>query len=201
MASVSPVATTFVLVRHGETDWNRERRFQGHADVSLNGAGRGQARKLADALADESFTAAYSSPLRRALETAEIVAARLGIAVEPSAGLMEVDVGSWSGLTTTEVEQRFPDGFARWVETRAGGWTDGETYDELGVRVVAELHEIARRHPEERVLAVTHGGAIRSVLAVIACVSFASGRVRIGFVENCEVVRVAVRDGEIEAVD
>jgi broad specificity phosphatase PhoE len=195
------VATTIVLVRHGETDWNRERRFQGHADVSLNEAGRRQARALADELADESFAAAYSSPLRRALETAAIIAERLEITFEASDGLMEVDVGSWSGLTTTEVEQRFPDGFARWVETRADGWTDGETYDELGVRVVADLHEIARRHPGERVLAVTHGGAIRSVLAVIAGVSFASGRVEIGFVENCEVVRVAVREGEIEAVD
>jgi broad specificity phosphatase PhoE len=195
------VATTIVLVRHGETDWNRERRFQGHADVSLNEAGRRQAEALTDELAGECFAAAYSSPLRRALETAEIVAARLDLSVQPSAGLMEVDVGSWSGLTATEVEQRFPDGFARWSETRAGGWTDGETYDELGVRVVAELQEIARRHPEEHVLAVTHGGAIRSVLAVIAGVSFTSGRARIGFVENCEVVRVAVREGVIEAVD
>ena len=195
------MATTFVLVRHGETDWNRERRFQGHADVALNDEGRRQAHELADALADETFAAAYSSPLRRALETAEIVTARLGISFEVSDGLMEVDVGSWSGLTTAEVEQRFPDGFSHWAETRAGGWTDGETYDELGERVVADLLEIAKRHTGERVLAVTHGGPIRSVLAAVAGLSFASGRTKIGFVENCEVVRVVVREGKIEGVD
>jgi probable phosphoglycerate mutase len=193
--------TTFVLVRHGETDWNRERRFQGHADVSLNGAGLRQAVALADALAGERFATVYSSPLRRALETAEIVAAHLDIPVEPRGGLMEVDVGSWSGLTTAEVERRFPDGFSLWTETRAGGWTNGETYEELGVRVVRELRELAERHPGERVLAVTHGGPIRSVLAAAAGLSFTSGRAAIGFVENCEVVRVAVREGEIEAVD
>ena len=195
------MATTFVLVRHGETAWNSERRFQGHADVPLNETGRRQAEALADALAGESFAAAYSSPLRRTLETAEIVAARLGIPIEPRDGLMEVDVGSWSGLTTAEVEQRFPDGFSHWAETRAGGWTDGETYEELGARVVRDLRQLADRHPGETVLAVTHGGPIRSVLAAAAGLSFTSGRVAIGFVENCEVVRVAIRDGEIEAVD
>jgi broad specificity phosphatase PhoE len=195
------VATTFVLVRHGETDWNRERRFQGHADVPLNEAGRRQADALADALAGESFAAAYSSPLRRALETAEIVAARLDLSVDASDGLMEVDVGSWSGLTTTEVEQRFPDGFGQWAESRTGGWTDGETYDELGARVVAELFEIAKRHPGEHVLAVTHGGPIRSVLAAAAGLPFASGRAEIGFVENCATVRITIREGEIEEVD
>jgi len=195
------VATTFVLVRHGETHWNREHRFQGHADGSRNETGRDQAHALADALAGERFAAAYSSPLRRAVETAEIVTARLGIAFEASDGLMEVDVGSWSGLTTTEVEQRFPQGFRLWKETWAGGWTDGETYDELGARVVAELLVVAERHAGERVLAVTHGGAIRSVLAAAAGVSFASGRAKIGFVENCAVVRIAIREGVIEAVD
>jgi broad specificity phosphatase PhoE len=195
------VATTIVLVRHGETDWNRERRFQGHADISLNEAGRRQAHVLADALAGEPFAAGYTSPLRRAVETAEIVAARLDLSVDASEGLMEVDVGSWSGLTTAEVEQRFPDGFSTWAETRAGGWTDGETYDELGARVVAELLEIAKRHPGEHVLAVTHGGPIRSVLAAAAGLPFASGRAKIGFVENCAVVRITIREGEIEEVD
>jgi broad specificity phosphatase PhoE len=195
------VATTIVLVRHGETDWNRERRFQGHADVPLNEEGRRQARVLAELLASESFAAAYSSPLRRALETAEIIAERLGIGFEPSAGLKEVDVGSWSGLTTTEVEQRFPDGFGHWSVSRDGGWTDGETYEELGTRVVSEVFELAERHPGERVLVVTHGGPIRSVLAIAAGLPFGSGRSKIGFVENCEMVQVAVREGAIEPVD
>ena len=194
------MATTIVLVRHGETDWNREHRFQGHADTPLNEVGRRQARTLADGLADESFAAAYSSPLRRALETAEIITAGRDLQVEASAGLMEVDVGSWSGLTTAEVERQFPDGFQRW-RNHGSGWTDGETYDELGRRVVSELLVIAGRHPRERVLAVTHGGPIRSALAAVAGLPFDTSRSEIAFIENCAIVRIAVRDGKLEAVD
>jgi probable phosphoglycerate mutase len=194
------VATTIVLVRHGETDWNRERRFQGHADVPLNAVGLAQARELAASLDGERFSAVYSSPLRRALETAEIVAARLGVAIEANAGLMEVDVGSWSGLTTLEVEERFPEGFRRWRE-HGSGWTDGETYEELARRVTSALAEIGRRHPGEHVLAVSHGGPIRSALASAAGLSVDSARSEIRFVENCKAVSIAVRNGKIEAVD
>jgi 2,3-bisphosphoglycerate-dependent phosphoglycerate mutase len=194
------VATTIVLVRHGETDWNRDRRFQGHADVPLNELGRRQARDLADTLASDRFAAAYSSPLRRALETGEIVAARLGIPLEVDQGLMEIDVGSWSGLTTAEVEQRFPDEFGHWRETRAGGWTDGETYPEMGARVISALRDIAGRHPGERVLAVSHGGPLRAVKAAAAGLSFEASRTQIAFVQNCEVVTVAIRDGIVEEV-
>ena len=134
--------TTIVLVRHGETDWNRDNRFQGHADPPLNDTGREQARVLATELSTESFAAAYTSPLRRAAETAAILGAALGIDAVPDGSLMEVDVGSWSGLTRTEVEARFPEGFARWLEY-GHGWDDGETYDELGARVVSGLADIA----------------------------------------------------------
>ena len=195
------MATTIVLVRHGETDWNRERRFQGHADVPLNDEGRRQARELADRLSGARYAAAYSSPLRRAFETAQIIASPLGLEIEPRERLMEVDVGSWSGLTTAEVESRYPEGFRHWSDHRAGGWTDGETYDELGRRDVADLHALATRHPDERLLAVTHGGAIRAVLAAIAGLSFESGRAAIPFVENCAVVELAVRDAKLERVD
>ena len=195
------MATTIVLVRHGETDWNRERRFQGHADVPLNELGRRQARDLAETLAHDTFAAAYSSPLRRALETAEIVAARLGIRLEADEGLVEVDVGSWSGLTIAEVEQRFPDGFRHWREARAGGWTDGETYDEMGTRVLASLHAIAGRHHGGRVLAVSHGGPLRAVRAAAEGLSFEASRTQIAFVQNCEVVTVAIREGVLQEVD
>lgn len=195
------MATTIVLVRHGETDWNRERRFQGHADVPLNDEGRRQALELADRLAGEAYSAAYSSPLKRALETAQILASRLGFEIEQRENLKEVDVGSWCGLTTTEVERRYPEGFRRWARDWSGGWPDGETYDDLGRRVVADLQTIAARHPEGRVLAVTHGGAIRAVLAAIAGLSFESGRSAIAFVENCAVVELAVRGGKLERVD
>lgn len=192
--------TKIVLVRHGETDWNRENRFQGHADTELNEAGREQARMLALELAGETFRAAYSSPLLRAHETASILAASLDLEVESADELMEVDVGSWSGLTRTDIEARFPDGFNRWLEY-GHGWDDGESYDELGARVVSGLLRIAARHPDGNVLAVTHGGPIRSALAAAEGVPFAEARRSIHVVDNCAVVRLAVRDGKLEQLD
>jgi 2,3-bisphosphoglycerate-dependent phosphoglycerate mutase len=194
------VPTTIVMVRHGETDWNRENRFQGHADTELNEAGREQARMLALELAGETFRAAYSSPLLRAHETALILAASLDLEVEPADELMEVDVGSWSGLTRTDIEARFPDGFNRWLEY-GHGWDDGESYEELGARVVSGLLRIAVAHQRGNVLAVTHGGPIRSALAAAEGVPFDEARRSIHVVANCAVVRLAVRDGKLEQVD
>jgi len=188
------------MVRHGETDWNRENRFQGHANTQLNETGREQARMLALELAGENFRAAYSSPLLRAHETALILAGRLDLEVEPADELMEVDVGSWSGLTRTDIEARFPDGFNRWLEY-GHGWDDGESYEELGERVISGLLRIAARHPDGNVLAVTHGGPIRSALAAAEGVPFDEARRSIHVVANCAVVRLAVRDGQLEQVD
>jgi probable phosphoglycerate mutase len=195
------MATTIVLARHGETDWNRERRFQGHADRPLNDAGRAQAAELAALLEGEPFSSVYTSPLLRAAETAEIVAARLGVEVRPHGALKEVDVGSWSGLSVQEVEARYPEGYARWLEKRAAGWDDGETYEELAARVVAGLHEIARGHPDEHVLAVTHGGPMRSARAVALGLSADEIHPRTAPLGNCATYRIAVRDGNLEAVD
>lgn len=191
--------TTIVLVRHGETDWNREHRFQGHADPPLNEVGRAQALELAATLAAESFTRIYSSPLVRAWETAEILAASRGIAVEPHDALKEVDVGSWSGMTVSEVESRFPDGHRRWVESRSG-WEDGETFEELGRRVVSGILALAAQDDGAALLAVTHGGPIRTLQAYMAGRSFAPARSEVGGVANCGVVRIAVRSGTIEPV-
>jgi 2,3-bisphosphoglycerate-dependent phosphoglycerate mutase len=194
------VPTTIVLVRHGETDWNRDNRFQGHADPPLNDTGRAQARALATDLRGERFAAAYTSPLRRAVETAAILVGELALEAVPEASLMEVDVGSWSGLTRSEVEERFPDGYARWLEY-GHGWDDGETYDELGARVLSGLTGIGHVHHGDDVLAVTHGGPIRSALAAAERVPFDEARRSIHVIGNCAVVRIAVRDGKLERVD
>jgi broad specificity phosphatase PhoE len=194
------VSTTIVLVRHGETDWNRDNRFQGHADPPLNEAGRGQARALGAELAGAAFAALYTSPLRRASETARILSGALGLEPRVSDALQEVDVGSWSGLTRSEVEARFPEGYRRWLEY-GHGWDDGETYEELGARVVAGLFRIAADHPHARVLAVTHGGPIRSALAAAAGVDFEEARRSINVLGNCATVEIALRDEILEQVD
>ena len=191
---------TLVLVRHGETDWNRDNRFQGHADPPLNDTGRAQARALAAELRNEPIAALYTSPLVRAAETAAILGEPLGLEPLTDPSLKEVDVGSWSGLTRTDIERRFPDGFARWL-AHGHGWDDGETYAELGERVVAGLLTIGARHADASVLAVTHGGPIRSALAAAESVSFGTARRSIPVVHNCAVVRLAARGGKLERVD
>ena len=192
------MATTIVLVRHGETDWNRERRYQGHADTPLNEAGRAQAAELADTLRGEGLGTVYTSPLRRASETAAIVAARLELDVRPLEALREIHVGDWEGLTVDEVKQRYPESaVADWH----AGWPGGETYDELSARVLPALVGLGDAHPDERVLAVTHAGPVRAALAAAMGLSYDDARPIIGSLANCVAFRLVVREGKLERVD
>jgi 2,3-bisphosphoglycerate-dependent phosphoglycerate mutase len=192
--------TTLILARHGETDWNRENRFQGHADPPLNTTGRQQSTALAETLAEEPIAHIYTSPLRRASETAAIVAGRLGVVVEPVEALREVDVGSWTGLTRDEIAERFPEAYARWLDG-GRGWEDGESYDQLGERVLPALEELAGRHPGEVVLVVTHGGASRVAQARATGVPYEESRRRERVLANCAVSRFAVENGDFRRLD
>ncbi|HEY6583413.1 MAG TPA: histidine phosphatase family protein [Gaiellaceae bacterium] len=188
--------TTILLARHGESDWNQAGRWQGHADRPLTELGREQARALADRLEETELDAVYSSDLARAQETAEIVAATKEVAVTIDPELREVDVGSWSGLTRAEAEQRFPEGFARW-QAGGEGWTDGETYEELAERVVRAIRRIGAEHPAGRALVVAHGGSIRAVHAAALGVDVHTYR-RIQRVEpNATLSAVCVEDGRL----
>jgi broad specificity phosphatase PhoE len=192
--------TTILLARHGETDWNREFRFQGHADPPLNEVGREQAAELSTALGLQALAAIYSSPLRRALETAKVVAAPHRLEPIKVSALCEVDVGSWEGLARAEIEKRFPDQYARWLDG-GQGWEDGETYEEMAERVVAALLELAAAHGGERVLTVTHGGPIRAAFAFAAGSTYAEAR-RLGpTIANAFVAEFAVEDGALRRLD
>jgi probable phosphoglycerate mutase len=190
--------TTLLLARHGETDWNRERRFQGHADPPLNELGRRQAGELAERLRDDCVAAIYSSPLRRAHETALVVGAGLGLPVETRPALREVDVGSWQGLSRDEIEERFPDDFRRWLDG-AAGWSGGETYAALQERVVPELLGLARRHEGQRVLLVCHGGTIRAAQAAAAGLQYADTRRVSGPLGNATILVLRVEEDELRA--
>jgi broad specificity phosphatase PhoE len=146
------VATTLLLVRHGETDWNAEGRLQGHTDRPLNAFGRRQAAELAERLRGERLDAIYASDLVRAQETAEIVGARLGLPVATDPDLREKNWGSWEGLTGDE---------------RAAVEFEGESTEEHRERVMRAVRRIAARHPDGRVLVVTHGGSLRRVQAAL----------------------------------
>jgi broad specificity phosphatase PhoE len=156
--------TIILLARHGQSDWNATRRWQGHADRPLTEKGRTQAQTLAARLEHIELDAVYSSDLRRASETAADVARAQGLELVQSPELREVDVGSWSGLTRAEAEARFPEGFARWREGYPG-WDDGESYEAMTDRVLGTIHGIARAHQDGRVLVVSHGGPIRAIHA------------------------------------
>ncbi|HKP19333.1 MAG TPA: histidine phosphatase family protein [Gaiellaceae bacterium] len=179
--------TTILLARHGETDWNVERRVQGHTDRPLNETGRAQARSLADELAGDEIDVVYSSDLIRAHETARIVADRRGLGVTAIPELRERDFGTWEGLTDDDILARFPDAHHR-------PWGDAETKEEMAQRVMEALRRISAAHGGARVLVVTHGGPLRAVLT--HC-----GVEGIGKILNCQVARVEVVDGHLRAVD
>lgn len=146
-----PLETTLCLIRHGETDWNREGRAQGLEDIPLNETGRDQARRLAARLAGEPWTALYSSPLSRALETARIVGAATGLAPQVEPLLVERNMGAIAGLTFAEREARFPG-------LPLDAIPGVEPLADLTRRALAAVDRIARQHPGGRVLVVGHGG-------------------------------------------
>lgn len=150
------MATTLYIARHGETDWNRDRRIQGQTDIPLNDTGRRQAEELRAGLEHVVLHAVYSSDLERAWDTATVVAEPRGLVVRRRPALREKHFGTWEGLTDAEVSERFPDAVP-------GSWGDGETGEELASRVVRAIDEIVEAHDGESVLVVSHGGAIRAL--------------------------------------
>ena len=193
--------TTLLLARHAETDWNRDKRWQGLADLSLNERGREQARALAHELETVPCSAIYASDLRRAHETALVVAERKGLPVTPMRELREIDVGSWTGLSRDEVEERFPDAYTQ-MRTRTGrGWEGGETYAEMVHRVLGALRRIAREHPSDVVLVVTHSGPIRAVRAHALGLDFATDRSAAPHVEGIRFWAFTVADGVFRPAD
>jgi probable phosphoglycerate mutase len=182
---------TLFVARHGQTDWNLERRWQGWADPPLNATGRAQARDVAGAVAGSGIGAVVSSDLLRASETAEIAAAHLGLSVELDPRLREVDVGEWSGLTHAEVESRYPEGLERRLAGLTG-WLEGEELAAMAARVIAALLEIGGRPSDAPVLVVTHGGPVRAALT--ACRVDVRDRPIVG---NGDIEEIAIRDGRM----
>ncbi len=152
----SMTRTTFALIRHGQTDWNAERRLQGSTDIPLNDVGRGQARDAVAALSDQQWDVVVSSPLGRAAETAEIIAEGLGLTVSRLVpDLIERSFGPAEGLQAgPELEAlRIP-----------GGFRGGESDDAAAARGLAALESLAREFAGQRVLVVAHGTLIRLTL-------------------------------------
>lgn len=169
----------FLLVRHGQSTWNAEGRWQGWSDPPLSELGRSQAEDAAGDLRHLEITGVASSDLVRARETAEVLAASLELGpLVVDGDLREYDVGDWEGLTRPEIERGWPDQLASWREGRLLATPGGETRAHFVTRVVGALRRLADRQDlGDTVLVVTHGGVIRAAEQV-------SGTERSAVIEN-----------------
>ncbi len=155
-----------VLVRHGETAWNRDEVFRGRADVPLNENGRAQAQAVAHALEHEPVGAVYSSPLSRAFETAKYIADVHSLPVITHEGLVDFDCGEWQGKTLSQVRQGYADLFQQWTDApHTVELPGGETLDQVRQRAVQAVLEIFRANDSATIAAVTH----RVVSKVLLC--------------------------------
>ena len=192
--------TTLVFVRHGETEWNRNGRWQGHTNVPLSATGRERARRLAERLKAEGavFAHVYASDLHRGFETAEIIAAALGSAVHPLIELREIDIGAWSGLTGDEIRARFAEEWAfheQGTDFRRGG--HGETLLEFRTRVARVVDQLVGAHPGQRLLVATHGGTVRALLHYVAQLTGYGMETPIG---NTSLTEVVFEGGTVRVV-
>jgi broad specificity phosphatase PhoE len=180
-----------LLVRHGETTWNREQRWQGQADAPLSPLGHEQARDLAERLRRivPEAAAIYSSDLARARDTAAPAAAALGLRTAEHPGLREMDVGGWSGLSREDIRERFAADWSRIADGEDLPRGGGETLAAFAGRVLGTLRELVLRHRREPIVVVTHGGVIRVVVVHVLGLDFAELR-RIPPVANVELIEV-----------
>jgi glucosyl-3-phosphoglycerate phosphatase len=194
--------TRILLARHGETDWNREGRWQGHSDRSLDDAGRAQAGRLAAHLARIGIDLLFSSDLARARETAAAVEAATGLEARIDPDLREVDVGGLTGCSRAEVEARDPAWFRTWLEGAVTGYPDGETYLDVHRRSVRAFQRVLEGADGGTAAVVCHGGNIRAItLEVVGMgAEHAGERWRIGAVANCSITAFELRHGRLSLV-
>ena len=160
--------TKLILVRHGLTLWNHHFRYQGQTDIPLTEEGVKQAEKAAARLAGEQVGAVYASDLGRAAQTARIIAQRHNRSVFLLPGLREVNFGLWEGKTYQEVREAYADSFNSWFDTPADILIPGgETFHQVKERACQAILEVVRKHEGETVIAVSHGGTIRTIICAV----------------------------------
>jgi probable phosphoglycerate mutase len=159
------LTTSIVLIRHGETAWNAERRLQGHIDIGLNAQGALQAGALARALAGEQFDAIYASDLQRASQTAAALAQVHGLPVHIDAGLRERCYGIFEGLLYADIASFYPNEFAAWQSRDVDavmppGERTAESFRQFYARSIGAISTLARQHRGQRIAIVAHGGVL-----------------------------------------
>ena len=154
-----------ILARHGQTEVNRLGNIQGVGPAPLNETGRKQAARLARVLRTDAPFALYSSPLRRALETARAVADQSGAEIVPDDGLSEMDVGEFEGLSGPQLRERFPEVMRMWDQDAAHAvMPGGESLSDVRDRAWKTVKRLAERHPSDTVVALTHNFTIQTIV-------------------------------------
>jgi probable phosphoglycerate mutase len=157
--------TEIILIRHGETEWNSQQRMQGHSNSDLSSVGQAQIQALGQWMKNVPFDLIYSSDSPRAKQTAEAITQFSGHELQFDQRLREKNLGVFEGLTSEEARERHPEVF-RLFKTAGSKYVidEGESTQQLQDRALEIVNEIRIKHPEERVLLVTHGGFIRVVM-------------------------------------
>ena len=192
--------TRILLVRHGRTAWNREERFRGQSDVPLDEVGLEQAETTGRRIAGEwKPSAVYSSPLVRALRTAEIIAAKLGLKAQPHPGLNDIYYGQWQGLSVEEVKTGWPEEFGNWANApHKVAIPDGESLEGLQARGVRTIRELVETHSGQTIVVVGHTVINRVILLGLLGLGLEKfWRIR---QDTCAVSVIDCRDGEFTVV-
>jgi probable phosphoglycerate mutase len=193
--------TTILLIRHGETAWNAERRLQGHLDIALNAEGERQAGLLAAALAGEQVDAIVASDLLRARQTAQALARVHQLPVQVDRALRERCYGGFEGLLYPEIAQRFPNEFAAWQARDIDavlpvGANRGETFRQFHARATGAMLRWAGAHPGKTLALVAHGGVLECAYRMALGLPLASPR---DFkVHNASINRFTVEGGVLK---
>jgi len=196
------MATDVYLIRHGQTDWNRDHICLGQSDIPLNAMGRAQAHLAAERLRDHPISHIYSSDLKRTVETARPLAQALGLKIKTDAGFRELDYGDWQGIPQDELPQRYPEAFRKDLRLDPLNFhpDGGERVHDLYERVTAAFEQIVDDHPEASVAIVAHGGVVRCLAnEVLGRGAYASADIfySLGFaVNNAGITLVHVPDAE-----
>lgn len=189
--------TELILVRHGETDWNRELRFQGHVDVGLNEIGLEQARRVAGRLSGECVQHVYVSDLLRAQQTADPIAAHLGAAKSTDAGLREQSFGAVDGMRVADIKEQHPQAWEQWLCFHEDYcMPGGETTREFHARVMGAVQRIVQAHHGATLVIVTHGGVLDMIYRTARQLPLSGPRQSL--IPNAGLSRVAVRESRIE---
>lgn len=160
--------TRLMIIRHGQTLWNLERKYQGHSDIALSDKGIKQAEAVAARLATEKIDAVYASDLSRACKTAEYIADKHNLKVNVMPELREIKFGEWEGLTYDQISARWPGMLGKlWTTPDELEIPGGESFYQLKERAYAAIKKIVKEHPEQTVVVVAHGGTIGTILCAM----------------------------------